>query len=161
MSVADTILTWDQSPAKRASLNAMGGASLIDDPSDPPDPQTMPTAASLNQCQNQIQAIGKVAPAFLLDVVNNGSAASVSRFSAAGTNITAPSFTVSRLSAGLVQITWTAGTFPVSVAGAFAQMTTDAAFCQPITIPISNGVQVKSRNSSGSVTDGNFTIAFY
>lgn len=160
MSIAAEILTWDMSPAQRPSLDNMGGASLVDDAVNPPDPEKMPTAASLNQVQNQCQALAKVAMAFAMDVVNNGTTASLARFTAAGTNIVNGTFTVSRISVGLVQITWAAGTFPVSVVNPHVQMTTDAAWCAAIPIPISNGVQIKTRNSAGALTDGNFTLFF-
>lgn len=161
MSIAASTNTWDINPARRPSLNDMGGASLEDDAVNPPDPNTDPTAASLNQCQDQGAALAAVSPAFILDVVNNGTTASLSRFSAPGFNIVGGALTIARVSIGLVSITWPSGTFPVSVANPIVQMTTDAAFSQPIPIAISNGVQVKCRDNTGALADGNFTIVFH
>jgi hypothetical protein len=157
---ASTTNTWDIATARRPSLDDVGGAVLIDDSDNPPDPNTMPYAAQLNQLQYQAQALAKVAAVAILDVVNSGTA-SLSRFTAPGTNVITGSFTLNRTSAGIVDITWAAGALPVAAANAVAQMTTDAAWCAPVTVAITNGVRVKTRNQAGTLTDGNFTVVVY
>lgn len=161
MSIAAPVNTYDDpTGARRPSLNDMGGATLKDDAKNPPDPATMPTAASLNQVQAQCASLAKVAANLIVDITNSGSP-SISRFTAPGNTFDATAFTVSRLSGGIVQITWTAGTLPVAAANAGAFMTSDAAWCAPVVIPIANGVQVKTRNASGTLVDGSFTLVIY
>jgi hypothetical protein len=161
MSAGADTLTYDISPARRPSLDDMGGASCEDDAKNPPDPETMATAAQYNQIQGQCQALAKVAASFILGVTNDGTGAGIYSLSATGTNITTGTFTVARTGTGIVQITWPSGTFPTAVADASVQMTADGAWCQPIPIAIANGVEVKTRDQTGALADGAFTITFY
>lgn len=162
MSIAAPVNTWDDpSGARRPSLNDMGGASLEDDAKNPPNPNLHPTSAQLNQYATQCRSIGSTAPSAIIDVTNNGSAAVIARMTACGTNVLSGTFTVTRVSVGLVSITWTPGALPVSVANPTIQMTTDAPWLDAIPIPISNGFQVKSRDNTNTLADGNFTIVIY
>ncbi len=154
---AEPVKTWDISPARRPSLQDVGGATLIDDADNPPDAATMPHADQLNQLQYQAEAASRMVSCAAMDIVNSGSP-SISRLSAPGTNLVPASFTVTLVGAGHVRIVWTAGALPTSTVNPKVQMTTDAAWCDPIPIPISNGVEIKTRNSAGTLTNGNFTL---
>lgn len=164
MSIAEPVNTWDIDPARRPSLNDMGGASLEDDADNPPDPEQDPTAASLNQMQSQCASLAKVALVCAIDITNDGATAAMARFTAPGNNVSSGTFATSRLSQGFVEILWPAGTFPTAVCSALAQMTSDHAWAQPCVTVVSNGVHVTTRDigpGGAGFADGPFTLYLY
>ena len=147
--------TFDLSPPRRPTANDFNGAAKIDDGNFQPDPQTMPSAAEYNTLCLLHAALGKVAPVAVLSVAG-GVSPSITQFVCAGSLPVIGTFTVTRVSAGNVQITWPANTFPPSVAQPKAYL--NGSTCGMITCsPITNGIQVYTFNTAGTATDLSFT----
>lgn len=165
MSAPDT-RTWDINPARRPSLDDVGGASLIDNAKYPPDPQTMPYAASLNQQQHQTQGAGSVIHGCAIQVTNDGTTVGVIAFASMGTLITHSTFVVVRNGPGDVSVTWPSGTLPNPIMPAEAYVVAydtvgDYTYCQPIAITITNGVRVKIYDNNGTLSDIDFVVKVY
>ena len=93
------------------------GIGLINDAARMPDPATMPTAGLLNGHSSFAVSVGSVIPNAVVSVT--GGAVPVLAFVAAcDPSVTTVSSTLNltRISAGVVWLSWAAGTFPAQVA---------------------------------------------
>lgn len=160
MSAAED-LTWDIRPARRPSLEDVGGATLIDDAENPPDPETMPYADQLNQLQKQAQAVGRAIFACGFELLISGGVPAIGRVSAPSTTVDASAFGIVDNGNGDTTVTWPAGTFPTPALPPKAYMTSDGSWLDPIVLEVANGLRIKTRNSAGTLTDGNCGIQLW
>src|SRR5262249_8966247 len=131
------------------------------DPAYPPIAPEMPYAEELNQWAKQIPRLAGVVPAAAFSVTFSGGTPSISQFVAMPTGPELASFTVTDNGSGDTTISWAAGTFPTSVLAPTVTMNSDAQWRAPVAFAVTNGVRVKTRNDSGTLTDGNFTVLVY
>jgi hypothetical protein len=136
------------------------GCALQDDPVQPPDPTTMPTAAQQNTLGAQHVSVGKMIACATFGV-NASASPTLQYWQTAANLIVSNPFTITRVGPGHYQITWPANTFPligwpqcnlVFIGGAH-NYGIQCAY-------ISNGVEVTTQQD-GVLTDLNFRIELY
>lgn len=156
--------TWDgnanASPpvtnAYRPGASDFNGAALQDDAVNPPNPATMPTSAQQNTIGLLLVSIGKLIPNATISI--NGGAPPTVQYQYYAMNNSTPALTITRVGAGNVQLTWPANTFPAPVAFPKAHLSTGGTAGFIEAVAISNGVQVRTYNSSGTLTDMSFVV---
>jgi hypothetical protein len=144
---------------RRPGLADVGGAAFIDDATDPPDPQTMPSAAMENQNEFLAVAFGMMIPVARFTVTWNGAAYVLTSYQCVSTLVSTGTFTVTRNSVGNISITWAANTLPAS-AGQPTTSFTLAALLNNATIGsrnITNGVQTFI-TAGGAGSDQSYTV---
>jgi len=109
---AATSLTFDIAPARRPSLEDIGGAATLDDASKPPPKDGTHLYADLvNQLQRQVQALAKMIPSARIYCSNSGTPALV-LLETASTTLVGGDFTITDSGVGITTISWTAGKLP-------------------------------------------------
>lgn len=109
---AATTLTWDIAPARRPSLEDVGGAACLDDSSKPPPRDGTHLYADLvNQLQRQVQALAKMIPTARIYCSNSGTPALV-LLETPNTTLVGADFTIGDGGVGITNITWVAGKLP-------------------------------------------------
>jgi hypothetical protein len=144
---------------RRPGIADVGGAAFVDDQTDPPDAQTMPSAAMENQGEFLAVAYGMMVPVLRMTVTWNGSAYVLTQFQCPSTLVSTGTFTVTRNSVGNISITWPANTLPAS-AGQPTSSFTLAALLNNATIGsknITNGVQTFI-TAGGAGSDQSYTV---
>lgn len=97
---------FDLDPPVRPGVDAFNGIAKVNKGGKPvPDPSTMPSAEEWNTICHMLVATGRVVPSAVLRIQNTG-AASILRALAAGGNVLPGTFTVTRVSAGYLQVKW-------------------------------------------------------
>jgi hypothetical protein len=143
----------------RPGLSDFNGASCIDVPATPPSPPTQPTADCWNTCGNQHVSAGKMI-AVANVAVNAGGSPSVQSWATAANLIQTSPFTLTRVSAGVYQITWPPSTFPLT-GWPKAYLNTQSTSAGGISaFYITNGVQVNTF-LAGAAADANFNVDLY
>ncbi len=154
--------TFDLATARRPSADDTGASLvLVDDTEDAPDPNTMPSAAPWNTMTALAAAFGGIVPHTVVSVHIAAGAPAILLVASVRAGVVAGTFTVSDVAAGNTSVTWAAGTFPPAVALPMVSINTDGSWLSPTIVPITNGIQVKTRNSAGTLTDGDWTAAIY
>jgi hypothetical protein len=145
----------------RPGVADFNGAALTNDPVNPPDPATMPTAPLFNTIDLLLVSACKMIPTALISVVA-GASPTVAFWSTAANLIVANPFTVTRNSVGNYSITYAAGTLPTPTAQPEAALNVLlAAHSYSIgAVNVANGVQVTT-TQDGALTDLNFTAKFF
>lgn len=151
--------TFDLVPPRRPVVGDFNGAAKIDDAQYPPDAQTMPSAAELNTSAKLHVAAGAVLPLLVLSILGGASPTVFGCISAVAA-VTPATLTVIRNGAGDVSVTWPANTFPPSSVYPTVSRNAGAAGDEDI-VPITNGVRVRTWNTSGVATDASFTVTLY
>jgi hypothetical protein len=154
-------LTWDITPPRRPSLGDVGGATLQDHASKPPDKATMPYPDQLNQWAKQIERLAACSPVAVISVQFTAGVPSVELFTAMRTTLTIGDFTVDDNGNGDTTITWPANTFPPPVARPSVTVNEFHPFLTPTVANVANGVRVKTYDNAGVATDVNFTVTVY
>lgn len=158
MTVPTNTLTYDQTVPHRPGISDLQFEPKENDQVYPPSDLKSPFAQEANQQALQIAAISKVIPIARVHVRTAfGNAFLVSQTDVFGTPI---AWTLTRVSAGIVQITTTA-TLPPPQFPATACLTNTVAGAQQRFIGVSkitNGWQVESWNLGGSASDCDFMI---
>lgn len=112
MAAAET-LTWDIAPARRPSLEDVGGAACLDDTSKPPPRDGSHLYANLvNQLQRQVQAMAKMVPAARITILNPAGTPTLNLLESPGSTLVGADFTITTGGTGIVNISWTAGKLP-------------------------------------------------
>lgn len=154
-------LTWDIDPPRRPSLDDVGGATLQDHASKPPDKATMPYADQLNQWAKQVERLAACIPVAILSIHFDTGTPSVKLFTAMRTTVEISDFTVTDNGNGDTTITWPANTFPTPVTYPMVSINDDGHWLAPVAFNVANGVQVKTYDSGAGATDADFTVAVY
>ncbi len=155
---AATDSTFDLVPPRRPSLDDVGSAGIVDHATLPPIGPRMPTAAMLNIWQRLVARLCGVVPIASFSVTFSAGTPSIAQFVAMPTGPITNTFTVHDIGNGNTSITWPAGTFPASTLKPKVSLNEDVAALAPVAFLISNGVQVKTRNDAGTLTDIGFTV---
>ena len=94
------------------------GIGLVNDAIKPPDPATMPTAGLLNGHSSFAVSVGSVIPNAVVSVNAGGGPPTFVFVTACDPSITTVSgaLNLTRISTGVVWVSWAAGTFPAQVA---------------------------------------------
>lgn len=160
--LAPGISTWDVTPTPyRPGLADVNGASLLDDAENPPDASSMPTSALLNTLSQLVITFGKMLPNAIFSVTG-GNPPVLNLWTAAPNAPTQSTWTITRVGAGNVQITWPAGTFPPAVTAPTVSLNITGGLVATHNYSISaenitNGVQVTTQYD-GTRTDLSFTV---
>jgi len=165
MTTASIPNTWDitggSGGPRRPSLEDVGGATLVDDDEDPPDPETMPYAAQLNQLQMQASAQGKVCDFIAFSVQFSGGTPSIAAVTAPGTDIVIGTLSPTDFGVGNTRITWPANTFPPPLLKPTGTINEDVGELVGISVvPITGGVEVRTYRATGGAADLAFTVRY-
>lgn len=156
--------TYDGDPPnsvapRRPSTDDVGGNAKEDDQAFPPDPVTMPTADGHNQRADLDVGLAKISPVCKISVTFPSGTPGITKFVAVGTLIGSGDLTVTDNGPGDTDIQWPADSFPVpTVEPSAICLNEDVAALAPIVTKISNGINVKTRNSAAALTDIAFTV---
>jgi hypothetical protein len=161
-AISDDMCTWDVPPneggARRASLGDLGGAQVQDDiPS--PDIGKDIYAGLVNELARQVAGINRVIGAAKVWVRVQAGNAFVFRTSGMGTSVDVNFFAVQRISPGVFQITWTAGTLPPLLGEPDTSLTSGPGMIWGLWIANNpNGVEVHTTDASGNPADQSFVV---
>lgn len=163
MTIAAGENTFDLDPPRRPSLEDFGGDELEDDPDDPPDPATMPDAASEITARQFRAAVGVVIVAAMVEVTFTAGTPAVSRVDSVRglVNGHPEVFTVTHPGTGHVKLAWTADTFPPDGPAPRAFIIENVSAAAPVAVMGTNSVDVYTRNDAGTATDMNFAVDLY
>lgn len=169
---APETFTWDLEAAdggpRRASLEDVGGGVLVDHQKYPPTTSgDMLYAAMGNQWQQQIAAANKVLPAAKIYVRFTGGVPAISAVTSMGNNVDVTSFVVTDLGNGDTRVSWP-GDSPIPPPLVPPEVTLSyrsggpalVPMCAPIVEPEATGARVRTWNSTGTLTDCDFTLIF-
>jgi hypothetical protein len=155
--------TWDVTPQPyRPGTSDFNGAVLENSGANPPNPATMPTAELFNTMSLLLVSLGKVVPNAVISVAG-GATPAITGFAAAPSAVVLSTFTVTRLGAGNVKVTWPAGTFPAAATQPTVSLNNIVAAGSNYFVSaqnITNGVQVYTIINS-TADDIPFTITVY
>jgi hypothetical protein len=159
-------LTWDiaaeDGGPRRPSLEDLGNATLEDDAKEPPDPETMPYAAQLNQWAKQLEALAAVVPFVAFSVEFSGGAPAVVAVTCPRrSGVDLDTFTPTDNADGDTTITWPAGTFPPPLLRPFVVLNGNPSVRTTIAAEaVANGVRVRSRGATDALVDNNFSVLY-
>lgn len=162
MCPSPSFLTYDGDAATgalpyRPGIDDVGGGQKLDDSNDPPDPETMATAADFNEMGMLLVALGKVTPAALLVVANSGTPA-ITSLRATGSLLALSDFTVIDHGTGDTEITCPATKIvPPLIGLGFSQKIGDFRVSARVNAT-NDGVRVETRNSAGTLADVDFCV---
>ena len=143
----------------RPSLGQLGGGAYQDDQSDPPDLDTMPSAAMENVNEKTLGGLARTGDVAAFSVKFNAGAPYIDKATFADKELVIGDFTVTDNGLGDTSITWPADTFPVAVTDpcglTMNEMTNVSRTCA---IAIANGVRVQTIDEGGIGIDTAFTF---
>ncbi|HEY1956686.1 MAG TPA: hypothetical protein VGH28_13795 [Polyangiaceae bacterium] len=155
-----TTSPFDASPARRPTLQDLGGgAKTEEDPK--PNPVTMITADDANQWGNVGAGVGAVCPLAIVVVTQTAGAYSVASVRAPGTGVVAGTFTVTKNATGDVTLSWTAGVLPGTIAAHASLQGGLGDYGAQVTLPSATSVEIKIKDNSGTAQECSFTIFIY
>lgn len=137
-------------------------ATLEDDALYPPA-AGMPYADQLNQGLKLARACGLVIPVCIIEINFSAGDPYVAAVQAANDAIVAGTFTLTDLGTGKTQIEWPADTFPIAASSPEAKVvdTSHGSWLQPTVSTSTNLVEVRTKNSGGTLTDVRFKLHIY
>jgi hypothetical protein len=146
-------------PPHLPSVENLGGESKENDPSEPPDPITMPDARDFNVNTRVTSAHGRVTPAMVLSVMFSGGTPSVYAVTYKNVSLDSGNLTLTDNGVGDTSIEWNADVFPVhGVRPVGLTMNEINTVERSSAVPITNGVRVYTRDGSGSGVDTDFSV---
>jgi len=151
-------------PPRRPTIEDFGGVAKKDDAKYPPNPVTMPTAPDWNEKVRMLAAAWRVIPVAIIPVTFPSPGTPTIGTPTCGNEELMPPatpFTATPNAPGDTTITWPANTFPASIIPPMAIITIDGSWAQPVALPVSNGVQVKTRTTAGVLNEADFFVAIF
>jgi hypothetical protein len=171
MSSPDTMV-FDQTPARRPSVEDVGGAQKENDAAKP-DPVRHVTAEDVNHWARLLQRLCGIVPVAIVHVHADDESATVLRVVALSTGANAPepgviasAFAAERDDEGVYTVTWTADVLPApvlpprvrTVYDGSSDEETRAAQCAPV----AGGARVQVfRGTDGAFVDCDFVLEIY
>ena len=152
-----TTSPFDASPARRPTLEDLGGGAKINGPV-APDPVTMVTADDANQWGKVGAGVGAVCPVAIVVVTQAAGVYSITSVRAPGTGVVAGSFTVTKNATGDVTLSWTSGVLPGTVAS-HASLQGGAGASEVDTTATS--VRVRMTDGTGTAVDCSYSVWIY
>lgn len=151
-------LTFDQTIPRRPGVDDLGGASQQNDPRYPPK-AGMPTAEMANQAQKLGACLGGLVPVAIVSVRFSSGTPVIDLYVEARSIPVQP--TLTDLGNGDTKVSWATYPFPAPVARPGVDIAEDIAMLAPVAVAVSGGYEVKTRNSSGTLTDCAFVLKIY
>lgn len=148
-------------PPRRPTNEDFGGTGKLNDAKYPPNPVTQPTAEDWNEFVRMIAAAWRVNPIALIPVTFSGGTPTIGTPSCGNPDLVAGSFSKTDHGPGDTTISWAANTFPSSIVPPMAFITSSGIWFQPDPQPVSNGVRVKTYDSTSTLTDANFVLVIF
>lgn len=142
----------------RPSLAQLGGGAYEDDQSDPPDLDTMPSAAMENVNQKVLAGIARTADVAAFSVKFNAGAPYIDKATFADKTLVIGDFTVTDNGIGQTDITWPADTFPVAATEPMLGLNAIVGVRDAAAWNIANGVRVNTFDDLGIGVDCAFTV---
>lgn len=142
----------------RPSLDQLGGGAYEDDQSDPPDLDTMPSAAMENANEKTLAGIARLSDLATWSIKFNAGAPYIDKSSFADKLLVNGDFTVTDNGLGQTDITWAADTFPVAVAEPALTLNEIAGVREAAAWLIPNGVRINTFDDLGIGVDCAFTV---
>lgn len=143
----------------RPSLAQLGGGAYEDDQSDPPDLDTMPSAAMENVNEKVLAGIARLSTVMRVSVEFIAGAPSIHSVAFADSTLDATDLTITDNGLGYTDITWAADTFPVSATRPYGlTMNEETAASRTSAVAIANGIRVKTIDEAGIGVDTAFTV---
>ncbi len=146
---------------RRPSVADMGGAAYEDDATYAPEPDVMPMAEDANQVVKVVEGLTRTGAAVWMSVAFSTGTPTIHGMACLGTLLQASDFTLTDNADGDTSITWTATKLPVSnvwPAGLTLHAIPGFPIQQFAAVPITNGVQVLTRDTDGNGIDCPFTV---
>lgn len=143
---------------RRPGINDLGGAAFVDDQPYSPDPTEFPSALDENQQERVLVGVCRVTPVAIVNVQFTGSTPVIASATVAAEVLNSATFTPTDNGLGDTTITWPANVFPASTTTPKITYDSDGAWLPATYVLVTNGVRVKTRNSSGTFTDANFRL---
>ncbi len=163
MADASNVLTYDQDPPHRPTLDELGGGAKENDPEFAPDPVKHPRAQEFNQFSRQFAAIGKITPLAKLHIRFASGVPTIEAVQSPGSNVLAADFHLVDTAAGNTLIWWTTGAggklppttgFPEATVAQDGDTTITAVYESVSGNP---GVRVRTR-TAGTLADASFVV---
>lgn len=149
--------TFDLATPMRPGLQTFNGIAKSDDENEVPDPQTMPNAAEWNTIEWLLLSIGRVMGVAVISVT--GSTASINALGSAAKNVSAGTFTMAHPSAGVIEMTVPANTFPTPMCRPNVSLNSGPGSCWAELM--TGGVRVHTYDAAGTPADRDFTVVMY
>lgn len=142
----------------RPSLAQLGGGAFQDDQSNPPDLDTMPSAAMENVNEKTLAGIAAVTSVAGFTVKFAAGAPYIDKATFADSSLDPGDITVTDNGTGDTSLTWAAGTFPTAALEPTGLTIHETHVTFPCAYSIANGVRVKTLDSLGNGADVNFSF---
>lgn len=164
MSDIITYNPWHGDPANaiaphRPSLAQLGGGAYQDEQDNPPDLDTMPSAAMENANEKTLAGVARTCVVARFSIRFVAGAPVIGDLICADDTLLAGDFTVTDNGNGDTSITWPAGTFPTMAVQPCGLVLNEWGAVFPSAEAIANGVRVKTLNSLGVGADTKFTVS--
>jgi hypothetical protein len=149
----DDTFTWDIPPAqggaRRAALPDLGGAQVQDDVPGPDQGRDI-YAGLVNELQRQVAGANRVIAAARIWVRFQSGNPFIQGAAAMGTQVFASSFTVTQVSLGVVQLTWSQGVLPPMIGEPTVSLNSGPGMAWAMWIASNaNGVEVHTTDATG------------
>lgn len=160
---AEATRTWDIDPARRPSLDDVGGAQLVDKAGkEPPQDGTHPYANMLNQGQHQQHAAALMIPSVRLTIDFSAGAPFVLTMMSPSTTLLSSDFTLTDNATGDTTITWTAGKLPTMQCDPIGSVNADTTSACSFTARRVTATSIRVRVLvAGALSDSRFTVEIY
>jgi hypothetical protein len=159
----DDTFTWDIPPAqggaRRAALPDLGDAQVEDDVPGPDQGKDV-YAGLVNELQRQVAGANRVIEAARVWVRFQGGNPFVQGATAMGSQVGASSFTVTQVSAGVVQVTWDDGVLPPMLGEPAVSLNSGPGMVWAVWIASNaNGVEVHTTDATGQPAAQRFVVS--
>jgi hypothetical protein len=159
----DDRFTWDipqaQGGARRAALPDLGDAQVQDDVPGPDKGKDI-YAGLVNELERQVAGVNRVTAAARVWIRFQNGQPFVQGVATMGSQLGPSSFTVNKLSAGVVQITWAAGALPPMLGEPAVNLNSGPGMAWAAWIPNNaNGVEVHTTDATGQPADQRFIVS--
>jgi hypothetical protein len=159
----DDTYTWDiaqaQGGARRAALPDLGDAQVQDDVPGPDKGKDV-YAGLVNELERQVAGVNRVIVATRVWVRFQNGQPFVQGVAAMGSQVSAGSFTLTKVSMGIVQITWAAGLLPPLLGEPQVGLHSGPGMVWAVSISNNaNGVEVHTTDQAGQPADQRFVVS--
>jgi hypothetical protein len=161
----DDTYTWDLPPdqggARRAALADLGDAQVQDDVPGPDKGKDI-YAGLVNELERQVAGANRVLPAARVWVRFQAGAPFVQSATGMGSQIGAGTFSLKKVSTGVVQVTWADGVLPPMLGEPEVGLNSGPGMAWGVWIPnVASGVEVHTTDAAGQPADQRFVVSIY
>ena len=152
-----TTSPFDLSPARRPTVEDLGGGAKIDGPVKG-DPVTMIVADDANQWGLVGAGVGAVCPLAIVVVTQSAGTYSVAGVRSPGSGVVGATFTVTKNGTGDVTLSWASGALPGTIASHASLQAGAGAYRAPQVDTTATSARVRMTDGTGTAVDANFTV---